>query len=69
MPFLVLQFSLQKTLGLNLGGGVPPPQEHNRVKNFVYHLIYVRKPYIPKLRPLGPPLHVEKFVWGVVGGG
>ena len=40
-----------------------PPHEHNRVKNFVYHLIYVRKPYIPNLRPLGPPLHVEKFVW------
>ena len=50
------------------GGGSPPPPEHNRVKNFVYHLIYIRKAYIPNLRPLGPPLHVEKFVrwWWVV---
>ena len=31
------------------------------------HLIYVSKGYIPNLGPLGPLLHVEKFV--VVGGG
>ena len=30
-------------------------------------LIYVSKAYIPNLGPLGPLLHVEKFV--VVGGG
>ena len=37
------------------------------------HLIYVSKGYIPNLGPLGPLLHVEKFVdggwwWWVVGG-
>ena len=37
-------------------------------------LIYVSKGYIPNLGPLGPILHVEKFVDGgwwvvVVGGG
>ena len=37
------------------------------VPNFSNHLILVSKPYIPNLRPLGPFLHVEKFV--VVGGG
>ena len=31
-------------------------------------LIYVNKGYIPNLGPLGPLLHVEKFVV-VVGGG
>ena len=41
--------------------------KHPRVKNFVDRLIYVSKAYIPNLRPLGPLLHVEKFV--VVGGG
>ena len=41
----------------------------NRVQNFVYDLIYVSKAYIPNMRPLRPPLHVEKFVWWVVGGG
>ena len=47
------------------GGGVP---------NFLDHLIFVSKPCIPNLRPLGPSLHVEKFVvggwvggWWVVG--
>ena len=38
------------------------------VPNFLDHLIFVSKPYIPNLRPLGPFLHVEKFVV-VVGGG
>ena len=28
------------------------------------HLIYVSKDYIPNLGPLGPLLHVEKFVVG-----
>ena len=37
------------------GGGVP---------NFLDLLIFVSKPYIPHLRPLGPFLHVEKFVVG-----
>ena len=36
-------------------------------------LIYGTKGYIPNLGPLGPLLHVEKFVdggwWVVVGGG
>ena len=31
-------------------------------------LIYVRQGYIPNLEPLGPLLHVEKFVVVVVGG-
>ena len=35
-------------------------------KNYVDRLIYVRKAYIPNLGPIGPLLHVEKFV---VGGG
>ena len=43
-------------------GGVP---------NSLDHLFFVSKPYIPNLRPLGPFLHVEKFVvgggWVVVG--
>ena len=66
---LCLEFSLKKNLGLISRGGVggrPPPHEHNRVKNFVYHLTLVGKVSIPNLRPLGPPLHVEKFVWWVV---
>ena len=32
-------------------------------------LIYVSKAYIPNLGPLGPLLHVEKFVVVVVVGG
>ena len=39
------------------------------VPNFLDHLITVRKPCIPNLRPLGPFLHVEKFVVVVGGGG
>ena len=35
--------------------------------NFMNHLIFVRKSYIPNFRPLVPFLHVKKFV--VVGGG
>ena len=35
----------------------------------MYHLTLVSKVSIPNLRPLGPPLHVEKFVWWVGGGG
>ena len=54
---------IAKNTRVKLGRGrAPHPTEHNRVKNFVYHVIYVRKAYIP----LGPLLHVEKFV--VVGG-
>ena len=34
----------------------------------MHGLIYVRKGYIPNLGPLGPLLHVEKFVVVVVGG-
>ena len=37
--------------------------------NFLDHLIFVIKPYIPNLIPLGPFLHVEKFVVVVVVGG
>ena len=33
----------------------------------MYHLTLVSKVSIPNLRPLGPPLHVEKFVWWVGG--
>ena len=33
----------------------------------MYHLTLVGKVSIPNLRPLGPPLHVEKFVWWVGG--
>ena len=61
---LCLEFSFKKKSRVKVeGGGDPPPSEHNRVKNFMYHLIYVREAYIPNLRPLGPPLDVEKFVW------
>ena len=35
--------------------------------NFMNHLLFVRKAYIPNFRPLEPFLHVKKFV--VVGGG
>ena len=51
-------------------GALAPRPEYNRVKNFLYHLIYVSKAYIPNLRPLAPSLHLEKFVVGgwVVGG-
>ena len=62
-----LEFSFLKNLGLSPRGGRPPPPGHNRVKNFVYHLTLVSKVSILNLRLLGPPLHVEKFVW--VGGG
>ena len=53
-----------------MGGNWPPPP-HSRVKNFVDHLINVSKGHIPNLGPLGPLLHVEKFVvgGGWVGGG
>ena len=51
-------------------GALAPRPEYNRVKNFLYHLIYVSKAYIPNLRPLAPSLHLEKFVvGGWVGGG
>ena len=52
-------------------GALAPRPEYNRVKNFLYHLIYVNEVYIPNLRPLVPPLHLEKFVvggWVVVDG-
>ena len=35
-----------------------------RIKKFVNCLIDVRKGYIPNMGPLGPLLHVEKFVVG-----
>ena len=43
------------------------------VLNFMNHIIFVRKAYIPNFRPLVPSLHVKKFVVGgwvavVVGG-
>ena len=60
MKSLPLEFSLEKTPWLTSGGGGV---------TFVYVLIYISKAYIPNLRPLGPPLHVEKFVWWVGGGG
>ena len=52
-------------------GALAPRPEYNRVKNFLYHLIYVSKAYILILSPLAPSLHLEKFVvggWWVVGG-
>ena len=49
------------------GGGEPPPPKIIGLKLCVSS-IYIRKAYIPNLRPLGPLLHVEKFVWVVVGG-
>ena len=48
-------------------GGGPPTPEHNRVKSFVNHLMYVRKAYILNLKLLDLPLHLEKFVWWWVG--
>ena len=55
-------------------GALAPRPEYNRVKNFLYHLIYVSKAYIPNMRPVAHSLHVEKFVvggwcWVVVVGG
>ena len=44
------------------------PPKNSRVKNFVGHLINVSKGHIPNLGPLGPLLHVEKFVVGGGGG-
>ena len=49
------------------GGGIWPPLPHKIVGlNFVDRLIYVSIAYIPNLGPLGPLLHVEKFVVVVV---
>ena len=59
----MLRIFILKKSRVKLEGGENP--EHNRVKNFVYHLTLVSKVSIPNLRPLGPPLHVEKFVWWV----
>ena len=61
----MLRIFILKKYRVELEGGwgeTPPPPENNRVKNFVYHLTLVSKVSIPNLRPLGPPLHVEKFV-------
>ena len=44
----------------------PPHTQNSRVKNFVYRLIFLSKCYIPNLGPLGPFLHVEKFLVVVV---
>ena len=38
--------------------------EWAKVKNFLYHLIFVRNAYISNVRLLTPFLHVEKFVGG-----
>ena len=43
-------------LGDRVKGGFP---------NFLDHIIFVIKPYIPNFIPLGPFLHVKKFVMGV----
>ena len=42
--------------GLRQGRRWIPPPESSRVKNILYHLIFVRKAYIPNLRPLGHPV-------------
>ena len=71
-PNFSIKIFIAKNSRVNLGRGVrmfPPPPEYNRVKNFLYDLIYVSKVYIPNLRPLVPPLHLEKFVVVVVVGG
>ena len=44
-----------------MGGG---SRVNDRVKNLVYHLIFVSKANIPNLRLLGPPPHVEMFQRG-----
>ena len=43
----------------------PPPTESSRVKNLSYHLIFIRKAYIPNLGPLGPPV----VTWDTCPGG
>ena len=66
--WVIKNFLLLLVLILRDGGGVfdlPPPQ-NSRVKNFVYRLIFLSKCYIPNLGPLGPFLHVEKFLVVVV---
>ena len=42
---------------------VPLPQQKKGLI-LVSYLIYICTVYIPKLGPLGPPLHVEKFMVG-----
>ena len=42
-------------------GALAPRPEYNRVKNFLYHLIYVSKAYIPNLRPLAPSYNYTFF--------
>ena len=49
--FTLKLFNAKKSLGLTSRG------------NFVYHIIIVSKANILNLRPLGPLLCVEKFVW------
>ena len=39
------------------------------IKNFLDHLIFVRKAHIPDLRLLVPFLHLKKIVLGGGGGG
>ena len=64
-------FIVKKTQGLTRGGQEVYPSPHpefNRVKTFLYHLVYVSNAYIPNLRSLAPPFHLEKFVVGGDGG-
>ena len=62
-PNFSIKIFIAKNFRVNLGGVVrsfTTPQQYDRVKNFLYNLTYVSKVYIPNLRPLVPPLHLNK---------
>ena len=55
---------------VRLTQGGCPPQENSRVKNLLYHPLFVSKAHIPNLGPLGPrivPLDVCPGGWVWVG--
>ena len=52
-----------------MGGDEPLPPENSRVKNFLYHLIFGSKTYIPNLGSLGPPIVALDTCPGVGGCG
>ena len=61
---LTFEYKSNKSV-LNLEILHPMIDRVNRVINFMNHLLFVRKAFIPIFRPIVPFLHVKKFV--VVG--